>query len=161
MRDLHAPSAAIQPGTLINIMAGLPGVRPSTEGKTLMRRLFLAFSMVAFVAACNPSGSTNPHIVFFTADSAQLDDSAKNVIADAAVAAQRSPGTPVVVAGFADPTGGPAYNRALSEARAQIVADALRNAGVVSSRISVQPRGPVKPEGYATESRRVEIQIGM
>jgi len=117
--------------------------------------------MVAFVAACSPSGSTNPHIVFFTADSAQLDDTAKNVIADAAVAAQRSPGTPVVVAGFADPSGGPTYNRTLSDARAQMVAETLRNAGVVSSRISVQPRGPVKPEGYATESRRVEIRLGM
>jgi len=98
---------------------------------------------------------------FFTADSAQLDDAAKNVIADAAAGAQRSPGTPVVVAGFADPIGDPAYNRALSEARAQIVAEALRNAGVAPSRISVQPRGPVKPEGYATESRRVEIRIGI
>ena len=126
-----------------------------------MRRLLLAFSMVAFVAACSPSGSTNPHIVFFTADSTQLDDTAKTVIADAAVAAQRSPGTPIVVAGFADPTGGPPYNRALSEARAQIVAETLRNSAVAPSRISVEPRGPVKPEGYATESRRVEIRIGM
>src|SRR5471032_1733512 len=103
-----------------------------------MRRLLLAIAMAAFVAACSANGSSNPHIVFFTADSAQLNDAAKNVIADAASAAQRSPGTSVVIAGFADPSGGPAYNRALSEARAQNVAEALRNAGVTPSRISVQ-----------------------
>ena len=126
-----------------------------------MRRHFLVVVLVAIVGACNPLYNASPYVVFFTADSVQFDDAAKIVIADAATAAARSSGAALVVAGFADPTGGPAYNRALSEARAQNVADALRAAGVASSRISVQSRGPVRPEGFATESRRVEIRIGM
>lgn len=126
-----------------------------------MRRILFCLGLAAAVGACSSLNRTTPYVVFFTADSAQIDEAANKVIQDASVAAGRAAGTAVVVAGYADPAGGVAYNRALSEARAQNVAEALRAAGVAPSRISVRPRGPVAAQGLANESRRVEIRIGI
>lgn len=61
---------------------------------------------------------------------------------------------------MAAPDGSPGFGRALSEARARNVADALVAAGVRPDRIQVEPRGPVPCEAMQIESRRVEIAIG-
>ncbi len=100
-------------------------------------------------------------VVFFTADSAALDDAARAVVLQEAELARASPSSPVRVLGFAAPdTGTPAFNRVLAEARAQNVADGLVAAGVAQSRVRIQSRGAVPFEMMPTESRRVEIIIG-
>ena len=101
-------------------------------------------------------------VVFFTDDSAAMGPEARAVIAEAAERARARPGVPVAVRGFTAPEGNPspAFSRALAEARAQNVADALAANGVSRDRIRVQPRGPVPFEMMPVESRRVEIHIG-
>ncbi len=126
----------------------------------MRRRTFFAAAPVLLAAACateDPQGRAIT--VFFTEDSAQLSPEAQDVVKGVAERAKRVPG-PVSVLGFAGPAGGVAYNRALSEARAQHVADLLAQFGVARDRIRIVPRGPVPFEAIATESRRVEIRIG-
>ena len=126
----------------------------------MRRRTFIAAAPVLLAAACTSAPPAPPAIaVFFTADSATLEPEALEVVQGAAQAAKATAGS-VVVLGFAGPAGGVAYNIALSEARAQQVADQLVRDGVARERSSIVPRGPVPFEAVPTESRRVEIRIG-
>ncbi|PHK96908.1 cell envelope biogenesis protein OmpA [Pseudoroseomonas rhizosphaerae] len=130
-----------------------------------MRRHFLlGLLALPLLAGCATPGGEAPqvpvHVVFFTEDSAALDEAARAVVADAARLALEDASLPVRVMGFADPDGGRAYNRAISAARAEQVAAALRERGVPAGRISVSPRGPVPFEMMPLESRRVEIVLG-
>lgn len=126
-----------------------------------MRRRYLFAALPAVLAAaCTTPSATPPAVtVFFTEDSAQLDAEAREVVRRTAAAARSGTG-PVQVLGFAGPAGGAAYNRALSEARAQHVADLLMSNGVARERVRIVPRGPVPFEAVPTESRRVEIRVG-
>lgn len=130
-----------------------------------MRRLLVTtIAALPLLAACGllqgDLADQPTRVVFFTEDSSALDESARGVVTNAAALAKDNPTAPVVVLGFADPDGGRAYNRALSEARAQAVAEALRQDGVEQQRIVVSPRGPVAFEMMPLESRRVEIRVG-
>lgn len=128
------------------------------------RRLFLSSCLLAGVAACTAApmaGGQQPILVFFTADSAGLDDTAHGVIAQAATQARANPSAPVRVRGFAAPdTGSAAFNKTLAQARAQNVADGLAAAGVPQSWIHIELRGAVPYEMMPTSSRRVDILIG-
>ncbi len=128
----------------------------------MRRRLAFAVLPILALAACQATPRTPElHNVYFTAESAALDDSARNTIAGAAREANASPATFVKVRGFAAPdTGTAAYIRALAEARARAVAEALISGGVLPARIRIEPRGAVPYSDFPTESRRVEIQIG-
>lgn len=101
-------------------------------------------------------------VVFFTDDSAAMGPEARAVVAQAAENARARPGVPVAVRGFTAPVGNPspAFSRALAEARAQNVADALVAGGVPRDRVRVQARDPVPFEMMPVESRRVEIHVG-
>ncbi|MBU8545965.1 MULTISPECIES: OmpA family protein [Roseomonadaceae] len=101
-----------------------------------------------------------PRVVFFEADSAELDEPALAILADAARLARRHPEVPVQVRGFAGPAGGAAFNRELSERRAEHVAAEMVKRGVARSRINVVGRGPVPFDAVPIESRRVEIVVG-
>lgn len=127
----------------------------------MRRRTLIAAAPVLLAAACTSAPPAPPPItVFFTADSASLGQEGLEVVQGAARVAKANAGTSIVVLGFAGPAGGVAYNVALSEARAQHVADQLVREGVARNRISIVPRGPVPFEAMETESRRVEIRIG-
>lgn len=125
----------------------------------MRRRQLLAAAPALMVAACATEPASPLITAFFTADSASLEGEATEVVRQAARRAAATTG-PVTVLGFAGPAGGAAYNRALSEARAQHVADVLAQNGVARERIRVVPRGPVPFEDVPTESRRVQIRIG-
>ncbi|EHM01359.1 OmpA family protein [Acetobacteraceae bacterium AT-5844] len=130
-----------------------------------MRRPFLiTLAVLPLLSACalmpRDLADEPARVVFFTEDSSALDEPALGVVANAAALAKDFPTQPVLVMGFADPDGGRAYNRALSEARAQRVAEQLRQDGVEPQRIVVSPRGPVPFEMMPLESRRVEIRVG-
>ena len=117
--------------------------------------------MIAGLAACTaapaePLGPT--YVIFFTPFSAELDDAALGVIADAGRAAQEAPGHRVVVAGYADRIGSTAANQTLSKLRAQVVADKLAADGVDRGRIRLRPKGSVGGDP-GVESRRVAIDI--
>ena len=125
----------------------------------MRRRHLLAAAPVLLAAACTSAPPPPPIAVFFTADSATLDQPAQELVVAAARRANAATG-PVYVVGYAGPAGGVAYNVALSQVRAQHVADLLIRNGVARDRVSIVPRGPVPFESIATESRRVEIRIG-
>lgn len=125
------------------------------------RTLLLALPSLTLAGCVGMSpGTEQPTIVFFNADSAALDETAVGLLRSVATRAARSPEAPVRVLGFAGPTGGQAFNTALSRARAEHVATLLTEAGVARSRIRVGSRGPVPFEMAEQESRRVEIRIG-
>lgn len=129
----------------------------------MLRRLVLA-APVLLIAGCMPPAPSNlaqTSVVFFVADSAGLDDPALATIRQAAAIANANPSAPVQVRGFAAPdTGTAEFNRALAQARAQNVADALVSAGVPKGRIQIASRGAVSFSLMPTESRRVDIVIG-
>lgn len=131
------------------------------------RRMLLAAAVLPLVAACaeldpflvrDPANLPRP-VVFFNEDSSTLDDAAKATIREAAATAGRFPDTRVNVFGYAGAVGGAAFNRQMSDQRAQVVAAQLRQNGVASERIFVVPRGPVPFEMAPIESRRVEIRF--
>lgn len=109
----------------------------------------------------NPASAARTVVVFFTADSAALDQAAQSAITEAADTAKQRPNAVVHVRGFATPdAGSPAFNQSLANTRAQGVADALVQAGVPRSQLRMESRGGVPYEMMPTESRRVEILIG-
>ena len=126
------------------------------------RSLFAACLLtIAGCAQTPPAATTRTVVVFFTADSAALDQAAQSAVTEAASFAQQHPTTPVHVRGFATPdAGSPAFNRSLANTRAQGVANALVQAGVPRARLSMENRGAVAYDLMPTESRRVEIVIG-
>jgi outer membrane protein OmpA-like peptidoglycan-associated protein len=138
--------------------------RSLTRAGTLVGLSILAAPLLAGCNAADPLGAdliAQPvHIIFFEGDSVAIGESAMAVVRDAAAIARRYPTQPVRVLGFAGPAGSVAYNRALSNARAQAIAEELREAGVAPARLMVSARGPVEFADIATESRRVEIRIG-
>jgi len=139
-----------------------------------MRRRFLAAALpLLALAACQTPGQqmsgqrtsgpgpADRTVVYFTADSAALDENASALVEEVAERARANPAVPVRVRGFAAPDSGTAaFNRTLAEARAQHVADHLAESGVDRRRIRIESRGAVPFEMMATESRRVEIVLG-
>jgi outer membrane protein OmpA-like peptidoglycan-associated protein len=137
-----------------------PNHQPETP---LYRRLLLVAPILAAISSCAHSdGDARRLVVYFTADSAGLDDSAQSVIKQAADLARSNPSAPVRVLGFAAPdTGSVEYNHTLALARARNVADGLVAAGVANGRVRIQSRGAVPFEMMPTESRRVEIVVDL
>ncbi len=123
---------------------------------------FAVFGLaLAGLAACTtaPAGPEEPSfVVFFTPLSAELDEAAQGVVADAGRAAQARPGRRVVVAGYANRIGSADADQTLSKLRAQVVADRLAAQGVAPGRIALRPKGSVGGDP-GIESRRVEIDI--
>lgn len=125
-----------------------------------LRRTALLGALLLGVAGCAvPGRETTPsYVVFFTAFSADLDEPARQVITQAAQAAQASGDRIVRVEGYADSAGSTEANRTLSRLRAQVVADALAERSVPRNRIVLRPRGQQDGDP-GVESRRVEINI--
>ncbi len=126
-----------------------------------LRRFAVLGLVLAGIAACTamPAEPQGPaYIVFFTPFSADLDDGAMGVIAEAGSAAQAAPGHRIVVAGYADRAGSTDANQTLSKLRAQVVADGLMAKGVDRGRIVLRPKGSVGGDP-GVESRRVAIEI--
>jgi cytochrome c oxidase subunit 2 len=135
----------------------------------MRRRLLLTAPLLLGLAACQDGSLTNlfgpppqrTFPIFYAEDSSTLSENGKGIVALAVDYAKQHPQAKVEVRGFAAPdTGSARFNRAISEARARGVADAMVAAGIPASRIAVQPRGAVPFEMFPTESRRVEIHIG-
>jgi outer membrane protein OmpA-like peptidoglycan-associated protein len=98
-------------------------------------------------------------VVFFQEWSAKLDDNAQAVVAQAAEYARAHPAQFAHVNGFADPTGSRKANTLLTELRAQVVMDQLRQDGVPATHIVSRGHGSVGFALSSQESRRVEISF--
>jgi outer membrane protein OmpA-like peptidoglycan-associated protein len=133
-----------------------------------MRRIAAVMSFVAIASWAAPvaaaKAGTKVFPVFFQPWSAAISKAASQTIAAAARAALAEPATPVIVIGAADTVGSALANKYMSEARAQVVSDALAADGVAASRIEVRALGSTSapgaaPGSYAQFSRRALIQI--
>lgn len=135
-------------------------LRSAAPRAPLVRRALIGLAMIG-LAGCTTAPAPPPspsYLVFFTPFSADLDDAAKAVIADAGRAAVAAPRRRVIVAGYADNQGAPDTNKTLSALRAQVVADGLAGQGVARPRIVLQPKGPQAGDP-GVESRRVSIEL--
>ena len=103
--------------------------------------------------------------VFFGFDSAELNPTARQVVADAAAAYRRAGQVEVSVVGHTDTSGSPDYNLQLSERRAEAVQAALIREGVPATSIVTIARGqedllvPTADGVRQPENRRVEILL--
>nr|WP_309502876.1 OmpA family protein [uncultured Roseovarius sp.] len=108
---------------------------------------------------------TLPQDILFDVDSARVNSSLRGDLLTVADSLQSYPNSTVQVVGHTDNTGEAAYNQALSERRANAVADVLMDGGVGFGRIQTYGRGEdqpiasnLTPDGRA-QNRRVEIVI--
>jgi outer membrane protein OmpA-like peptidoglycan-associated protein len=117
-------------------------------------------TFVAALAEAEGALVHTPYVVFFAPGSDQLDPDAMNVITRTVWAARVAEPAVIVVTGYADPSGEAGTNQALSQRRAQAIAETLRAAGVATaSQIRVAARGATV--GTPGErARRVEITFG-
>lgn len=97
--------------------------------------------------------------VYFAVGSAKVAGS-KDKIAKAAKWLASNPQGAIVVEGYADPTGNPDANMALSQSRAEAVRDILVSGGVDSARIDVMAYGDTRLKYGRSDgrNRRVAIQ---
>jgi outer membrane protein OmpA-like peptidoglycan-associated protein len=112
----------------------------------------------ALLLAVQALSQQMPVLVFFEPHSAWVGEPGLDTLRRFANEAAPARGT-VEVRGFADPDGGLPFNRALSLARAELVAHHLRDFGVPAERLRIVARGPVTPILDEQESRRVEVRL--
>jgi OOP family OmpA-OmpF porin len=101
----------------------------------------------------------------FALNSAELSDTAKQRVTDAAATLKQEPNLRIRVEGHTDDTGTGAYNQQLSERRAKAVVDYLIGQGVAAGRLESRGYGEPKPiapndtrEGRA-KNRRVDFAV--
>ena len=103
--------------------------------------------------------------VLFDFNSAGLRQASRDSLHEMADVFQKYPSTTISVQGHTDSIGSAAYNKRLSERRAQAVANYLENLGVRSSRLETigygksQPRATNSTAEGRQLNRRVEIKI--
>ena len=123
----------------------------------------------AAIAACTeplpePPRMASHYVVLFAFDSAELDAAAMALVAAAGEEAKMY-GTPVSVVGHTDRAGGDDYNLKLSLERAEAVASALVDGGLMADMVLVAARGESDPveatdDGEPNDSnRRVQITV--
>lgn len=97
--------------------------------------------------------------VYFAYDDATIAPSERDRLDANAGCVDKTAGKSVYVVGHTDSSGTDEYNIALSERRAQTVADYLARLGVDPARLLVVPKGETEPTGLGEDKdRRVEFQ---
>jgi OmpA-OmpF porin, OOP family len=144
-----------------------------------MRRVFVLCSLLALAACAQPAPPPPPppppppapvehtFTLFFDWDRANITPDAQQIIEAAAATFKSEPsGATVQVTGHTDTTGSAAYNQKLSERRAEAVANALVQAGLPRSVMTVTGVGmsdlkvQTPPGVREPQNRRVEIVEG-
>jgi len=101
----------------------------------------------------------------FALNSAELSETSKSNLTDLAETLKKYDDTNILIEGHTDITGTREYNMALSEKRAESVAEYLRGLGVAGKRLSTMGYGPEQPvadndSDYGRQqNRRVEVAI--
>ena len=109
-----------------------------------MRRVFL-LAVLGLVGACSILPSSGKRfVVFFSESSSSLDNAAQSIVGAASDYARAHPDRAIVVSGFADPTGTPEANAAITRARVDAVAKGLQAGGVLPSQIGHQEVGVIE-----------------
>ncbi len=99
----------------------------------------------------------------FPTNGAELSADAKSKLGQLAAALRANPGHEVIATGYTDDRGDAAYNKTLSQRRAQAVSDYLASQGVPRDRIMTRGLGEATPASKTVEgramNRRVEIVV--
>ena len=130
------------------------GVAPSTQMAAPA-----ATPAVAAVASDDASVVVENGVVkfYFASGKADLAAGALVALGDAIAAAKA--GKQLVLSGFHDATGDPAFNAELAKQRALAVRDALVGAGVAESSMELKKPEQTTGTGNDAEARRVEVMI--
>jgi outer membrane protein OmpA-like peptidoglycan-associated protein len=114
---------------------------------------------VATVASDDASVVVENGVVkfYFASGKADLAAGALVALGDAIAAAKA--GKQLVLSGFHDATGDPAFNAELAKQRALAVRDALMGAGVAESSMELKKPEQTTGTGNDAEARRVEVMI--
>ena len=97
--------------------------------------------------------------VYFTFDSSGIEASERDRLDADNSCISKTKGKNVFLVGHTDTSGTEEYNIALSERRAQAVADYLARLGTDPARLQVVPKGETEPTGLGDDKdRRVELQ---
>ena len=113
-----------------------------------------------------PVCNKGPYIVFFDWNASELSPEATGILDSAISAYSNCASVPIMLAGYADRSGTPQYNVALSERRNSAVQTYLATHGVPVASISSQafgeanPRVPTADGVRELQNRRVEITYG-
>jgi len=94
---------------------------------------------------------------YFAVGKADLASGALVALDDAIAAAKN--GKRLVISGFHDATGDPAFNAELAKQRAMAVRDALVGAGVAEGSVELNKPAETTGSGNPAEARRVEVVI--
>lgn len=103
--------------------------------------------------------------IYFAYDRADLDDSARTMLADGASELKRRAGARVRVAGHTDERGTEEYNMALGDRRANAAKSYLVGLGVEAARIEAVSFGETRPavpgtdEAAWAKNRRAELEL--
>jgi peptidoglycan-associated lipoprotein len=96
--------------------------------------------------------------VYFAYDDATIAASERDRLDANTACINKSPQRSVYVMGHTDASGTDEYNIALSERRAQTVADYLARLGVDPAKLQIVPKGETELAGDENKDRRVEFQ---
>jgi outer membrane protein OmpA-like peptidoglycan-associated protein len=94
---------------------------------------------------------------YFASGKADLASGALDALGEAIAAAKA--GKKLVLSGFHDATGNPAFNADLAKQRAIVVRDALVGAGVAETAMELKKPEQTTGTGNNAEARRVEVMI--
>lgn len=94
---------------------------------------------------------------YFASGKADLAAGALDALGEAITAGKA--GKKLVLSGFHDATGDPAFNAELAKKRALVVRDALVGAGVAEARMELKKPEQTTGSGNNAEARRVEVMI--
>lgn len=103
-------------------------------------------------------GTCQLETIYFAVDDASIGTSERDRLDANQVCIEKSTGKNVYVVGHTDSSGTEEYNIALSERRAQTVADYLARLGTDPARLQVVPKGETELTGDDAKDRRVEFQ---
>ena len=107
----------------------------------------------------NLSALTGKNVqVHFPAGSSELDGKSQGLLEEVANSMRSTREGRVLVTGFADPSGSPALNLALSEKRAKAVRSYLLQRGVSGDRLLLNYYGASQSTGTGAGERRVELE---
>jgi peptidoglycan-associated lipoprotein len=115
---------------------------------------------------CHKAGSTSVgdagcmlSTVYFAFDDSTVQASERDRLAANVACIEKTKGKNVYVIGHTDTSGTDEYNIALSERRAQSVADYMARLGTDPARMQIVPKGETQPTGLGDDKdRRVEFQ---
>jgi peptidoglycan-associated lipoprotein len=112
------------------------------------------------VSTGNVDANCTLQTVYFGFDQATIQASEGDRLESNSTCIEKTKGKTVMLVGHTDTSGTEEYNIALSERRAQSVADYLAKLGTDPARMQVIPKGETEPTGLGDDKdRRVEFQF--